>query len=226
MVGLLGRKSGQGFYSYADGVPKPATPAYIPAVLPTCRTLVVMGSGALADRLAHSLHEAGRTYTRNTGADWVGLSVDGAHLRQTDGRAATLLTNPDTVVFDWPLSTETGAVLAVAPSLRASDAWVKQAHVWVRALGWTPVPDGRCPRPGGGAHGGDADQRSGRCGAPGRVHCRWSGCGHEAWRQLSSWGRSSGWAKWVHPRWRSCWTHWTLITGANATVSARGCACV
>lgn len=143
--GLLGRKSGQGFYSYADGVPKPATPAYIPAVLPTCRTLVVMGAGALADRLAHSLHEAGRTYTRNTGADWVGLSVDGAHLRQTDGRAATLLTNPDTVVFDWPLSTETGAVLAVAPSLRASDAWAKQAQVWVRALGWTPVPMADAP---------------------------------------------------------------------------------
>ena len=83
--GLLGRKSGQGFFSYAEGVAKPGVPAYIPAVFPTCRTLVVMGSGALADRLAHSLHQAGRTYTRNTGADWVGLSVDGAHLRQTRG---------------------------------------------------------------------------------------------------------------------------------------------
>lgn len=143
--GLLGRKSGQGFYSYADGVPKPATPAYIPAVLPTCRTLDVMGAGALADRLAHSLRQAGRTYTRNTGADWVGLSVDGAHLRQTDGRAATLLTNPDTVVFDWPLSTETGAVLAVGTSLRASDAWAKQAQVWMRALGWTPAPIADAP---------------------------------------------------------------------------------
>jgi 3-hydroxybutyryl-CoA dehydrogenase len=105
-------------------------------------------SGAASYRyadVAHSLHEAGRTYTRNTGADWVGLSVDGAHLRQTDGRAATLLTNPDTVVFDWPLSTETGAVLAVAPSLRASDAWAKQAQVWMRALGWTPVPVADAP---------------------------------------------------------------------------------
>lgn len=137
--GLLGRKSGQGFFSYAEGAAKPAVPAYMPAVLPACRTLVVMGAGALADRLAHSLHQAGRTYTRNNGADWVGLSVDGAHLRQTDGRAATLLTNPDTVVFDWPLSTETGAVLAVAPSMRASETWQKQAHTWLRALGWTPV---------------------------------------------------------------------------------------
>ncbi len=137
--GLLGRKSGQGFFSYAEGAAKPGVPAYIPAVFPTCRTLVVMGSGALADRLAHSLHQAGHAYTRNTGADWVGLSVDGAHLRQTDGRAATLLTNPDTVVFDWLLTTETGAVLAVAPSLRASDTWQKQAQVWLRALGYTPV---------------------------------------------------------------------------------------
>ncbi|HRK38505.1 MAG TPA: 3-hydroxyacyl-CoA dehydrogenase NAD-binding domain-containing protein, partial [Burkholderiaceae bacterium] len=39
--GLLGRKSGQGFFSYAEGAAKPALPAWVPAPLPTCRTLVV-----------------------------------------------------------------------------------------------------------------------------------------------------------------------------------------
>ena len=137
--GLLGRKSGQGFFSYAEGAAKPALPAWVPAPLPTCRTLVVMGAGPLADRLAHTLHEGGRPFTRNTGAEWVGLSVDGAHLRQTDGRPATLMNNPDTVVFDWLPGTEPGAVLACAPSLRATEAWQQQAQVWLRALGWNPV---------------------------------------------------------------------------------------
>ena len=65
--------------------------------------------------------------------------MDGAHLRQTDGRPATLMNNPDTVVFDWLPGTEPGAVLACAPSLRASEAWQQQALVWLRALGWNPV---------------------------------------------------------------------------------------
>ena len=137
--GLLGRKSGKGFFSYAEGAAKPTLPAWVPAPLPTCRTLVVMGAGQLADRLAHTLHESGRPFTRNTGAEWVGLSVDGAHLRQTDGRPATLMNNPDTVVFDWLPSSEPGAVLACSPSLRASETWQQQALVWLRALGWNPL---------------------------------------------------------------------------------------
>jgi 3-hydroxybutyryl-CoA dehydrogenase len=137
--GLLGRKSGQGFYRYAEGAAKPALSAWVPAPLPICRTLVVMGAGQLADRLAHLLHDAGRPFTRNTGAEWVGLSVDGAHLRQTDGRPATLMNNPDTVVFDWLPGTEQGAMLACSCSLRASDGWQQQALVWLRALGWNPM---------------------------------------------------------------------------------------
>ena len=137
--GLLGRKSGQGFYSYAEGVTKPALPAWVPAPLPTCRTLVVMGAGQLADRLAHTLHASGRSFTRNTGAEWVGLSVDGAHLRQTDGRPATLMNNPDTVLFDWLPGTEQGAMLACSCSLRASDEWQQHALVCLRALGWNPM---------------------------------------------------------------------------------------
>ncbi|MFY7907849.1 MAG: 3-hydroxyacyl-CoA dehydrogenase family protein, partial [Burkholderiaceae bacterium] len=60
-------------------------------------------------------------------------------LRQTDGRPATLMNNPDTVVFDWLPGAEQGAMLACSCSLRASDAWQQQALVWLRALGWNPV---------------------------------------------------------------------------------------
>ena len=141
--GLLGRKTGRGFYGYAPGAEKPGTVSDAPALtgLPPFSTLAVAGTGPVADalhqRLAAKVPELGRL----PDAGWVGLQVDAAQLRLTDGRTATELGGAsviDTAVFDWPTLAGPTEVLAWAPSARASDAWQAQAPLWLQALGFNP----------------------------------------------------------------------------------------
>jgi 3-hydroxybutyryl-CoA dehydrogenase len=155
--GLLGRKSGQGFYRYGEGAAKPTDdlPAFEPAVWPE-GDVTLVGTGPVADWLAKALGEA-RTaggaapvFTRDPVADWVGLTLtgltgDGAdsrlHLCLTDGRPATLHPQAQTVVFDLPLSAAVpGAPLACAASQRAKPEALAWAQQVLRALGRTPLP--------------------------------------------------------------------------------------
>ena len=102
--GLLGRKSGRGFYAYPEGVP--ALPA-------GAREVTVHGSGPIADALeaaaARALEPQGWGPDRRPDDAWTGLSIDGARLVMTDGRTATelsrLMQAPDVAVFDRPLKT-------------------------------------------------------------------------------------------------------------------------
>jgi len=120
--GLLGRKSGQGFYRYGEGAAKPAdsVPAFEPDVWPDAGhgavqvlSVVLAGQGPVADWLAQRLDHA-RTagghapvFTRDPSANWVGLELTHTagvlRLALTDGRPATLWPQPDTVLFDLPL---------------------------------------------------------------------------------------------------------------------------
>ena len=63
------------------------------------------------------------------------MEVQGAQLRVTDGRPATQL-GAEVAVFDLPLTSVPGAVLAWAVSQRASTAWAEAAGQWLCALGW------------------------------------------------------------------------------------------
>jgi 3-hydroxybutyryl-CoA dehydrogenase len=152
--GLLGRKSGQGFYSYASNAVKPATTPYAAAALPPAKEVCLYGTGALADALQAALAGAIAsnatpssltllTLRRAPDSDWVGLEIDGAQLRLTDGRCASQIGN-DVCVFDLPLQvagSQAGAAqaaLAWAPSARASTAWVTLATQWLQALGFAP----------------------------------------------------------------------------------------
>ncbi len=136
--GLLGRKSGQGFYRYAEGAGVPALTAFEPAAAPAAQEVVLHGQGPLADRLATAL--SGRSFERDAGSGWTGLSVDGAVLRLTDGRTATAQ-GADVAVFDLPLHPgpgggEPGMALAYAVSDRISPAWAEAAPLWLRAAGF------------------------------------------------------------------------------------------
>jgi 3-hydroxybutyryl-CoA dehydrogenase len=133
--GLLGRKTGRGFYDYTEGAVQPVLAAFVPAPLPQAQLVRLHGRGPVAERLAAALTQAGRTYHREEGSDWEGLDVDGAQLRLTDGRTASQL-GGDVAVFDLPLSSETGIDLAWAPSCRASEAWLALAAQWLHALGF------------------------------------------------------------------------------------------
>lgn len=135
--GLLGRKSGRGFYDYTDGVAKAAVASVESMPLPSATRLRVHGQGPMADRFAAALEKAGQPCQREHGSDWLGLAVDGAQLRLTDGRTASQI-GVEVAVFDLSLNADHGGALAWAPSLRASEAWTASAAHWLGAVGFVP----------------------------------------------------------------------------------------
>ena len=143
--GLLGRKSGQGFYSYPEGAP--ALPATKMAALPANASWVVHGTGVVADALAvaASQHLGGKPVSRAPSSDWVGVAVAGIQLRQTDGRPAWQVAQSagvkDMAVFD-ELPTVAGGALAFAT---AGHTHPELAAAVLHALGFAPVPVADAP---------------------------------------------------------------------------------
>ena len=145
--GLLGRKSGQGFYRYPEGTP--ALPVAVHAAPATAREVTVHGEGALADALeqaaTRALAEQGWGPAREHDSGWTGLTIDGAHLMHTDGHTARQLAaalgSADVAVFDRVLlrPAPPGTALAYAVADGASAAWQAQAPAWLAALGRTPL---------------------------------------------------------------------------------------
>jgi 3-hydroxybutyryl-CoA dehydrogenase len=138
--GLLGRKTGRGFYNYPEGAPAlVVTPA---SALPVNTQCVVHGSGSVADALAAAVsqHLAGKTASRATSSNWVGLEVAGLQLHQTDGRPAWQVAQDaclkDVAVFD-ELPTVAGGALAFACVGREDASALAAAAL--HALSYTPV---------------------------------------------------------------------------------------
>jgi len=146
--GLLGRKSGRGFYRYPEGLP--ALPVAVHDAPPSAREITVHGSGPIADALeaaaTRALEPQGWGPGRRFDDTWTGLSIDGARLVMSDGRTASelsrLMQAPDVAVFDRPLvlPVVTGTALAYACSARSTEAWRAQAPTWLAALGFAPQP--------------------------------------------------------------------------------------
>ena len=138
--GLLGRKSGRGFYNYPDGAP--ALAASHVSTLPATAQWVVHGSGDVADALASAVSQClgGKTASRATSSNWVGLEVAGLQLRQTDGRPAWQVAQDaclkDVAVFD-ELPTVAGGVLAFACVGRQNASELAAAAL--HALGYVPA---------------------------------------------------------------------------------------
>jgi 3-hydroxybutyryl-CoA dehydrogenase len=146
--GLLGRKSGRGFYGYPEGVP--ALPVAVHEAPATAREVVVHGAGALADWLegatAKALAVQGWGPARERDSTWTGLAIDGARLMLTDGRPAHEVARAegpvDLALFDRALvlPPAPGSALAYALHGRASAPWRQQAPAWLAALGFAPLP--------------------------------------------------------------------------------------
>ena len=144
--GLLGRKSGRGFYRYPAGAG--ALPVAVHEAPATAREVVVHGDGAIADHLEQAATRAlapqgwGPARVRDSG--WTGLAVDEARLMLTDGRTAGALAatsgRADTAVFDRPLllPAPPGTALAYAVADAAGPGWRTQAGAWLAALGFKP----------------------------------------------------------------------------------------
>ena len=147
--GLLGRKSGRGFYDYAAGGGTPAAAVAVFEAPSTAGQVTVHGRGPVADHLEQAatvaLAPQGWGPARERDSGWEGLSVDGARLVMTDGRTAQArvaeFSMPDVAVFDrvfsHPVAHGTAIAYAVAPS--AGEVWRAQAPAWLAALGFTPL---------------------------------------------------------------------------------------
>lgn len=147
--GLLGRKSGRGFYDYRDGAaPATVAPAETPALAPSLKR-VVHGGGPVAEHWARALTRAGLGFDRDTGSDWTGLAVDGAQLRLSDGRPAAQLSAETGVgelaVHDLPVAPTPGAALAFSVGAVAAPAWAGQAAAWLHHAGFAPQRVGDAP---------------------------------------------------------------------------------
>lgn len=146
--GLLGRKSGRGFYRYPDGVP--ALPVAVHEAPATAREVTVHGSGPLADALEAAATQAlaaqGWGPARVRDSAWTGLRIDQMQLVLSDGRTALEVAHDtgcaDTAVFDRPvvLPSPPGTALAFAVSAGASTGFGTQAAAWLAALGFAPLP--------------------------------------------------------------------------------------
>jgi 3-hydroxybutyryl-CoA dehydrogenase len=151
--GLLGRKTGRGFYAYPPGVP--ALPVAVHDAPATAGEVVVHGHGPIADHLEQAATAAlapqGWGPGRDTTSGWTGLAIDGARLVMTDGRTAQhwahALGTPDTAVFDRVVapSPASGTALAYALAPAAGDPWRTQAPAWLAALGFAPLPVADAP---------------------------------------------------------------------------------
>jgi 3-hydroxybutyryl-CoA dehydrogenase len=146
--GLLGRKSGRGFYTYPAG--PPALPVAVHEAPASAGEVVVHGDGPIADALGQAATAAlaaqGRAPARVRGSGWTGLAIDDARLMLTDGRPAHEVARAHGVarlaLFDRPLRLPPAPATALAYTVAgdAGEAWRAQAAAWLAALGYAPLP--------------------------------------------------------------------------------------
>lgn len=142
--GLLGRKSGRGFYVYDNGTrvqPDPtASESNDTPTLPTSKRVVVNGAGDVADAWARRLDHTGIAHDRNPCSNWTGLEVDELHLRITDGRtAAETNAQAQVVMVDLPLFTKAGQALAFSVARDAKPETAQRAKAWLSVLNYQPI---------------------------------------------------------------------------------------
>ena len=151
-AGLLGRKSGRGFYPYPEGAP--ALPTVVHPAPQAPAEVAVHGDGPIADWIERTVGATGVRTRRIREGGWIGLQIDSARLMLTDGRCADWVAREcairDVAIFDRPMNVppvslhgtgaagEGGNVLAYAVSAGASERWRGQAPAWVVRLGVAP----------------------------------------------------------------------------------------
>src|SRR5689334_8503170 len=150
--GLLGRKSGRGFFAYPPGAPSAPAEAFMAPPVPAGALVALHGRGFAVDRWAARLVDADVRFEADPSSRWMGLQTAIGELRLSDGRTATHVAAQtgvrDLAVFDLaaaPEGGEPGTPLAVAFAASASPAWREQACEWLRIAGWRPQPMGDSP---------------------------------------------------------------------------------
>ncbi|MDQ8707659.1 3-hydroxyacyl-CoA dehydrogenase [Streptomyces sp. LHD-70] len=130
--GRLGRKSGHGWYDYAEGAERPEPVLQEPAAAPA--EVTVHGDLGPAEPLVGLLKKAGVAVRREASESAFIVLPCGARLfSATDGAMAT--SHGDAVQFDLARCYGTTPLIAVAPSVTASEAALREAVGLFQALG-------------------------------------------------------------------------------------------
>jgi 3-hydroxybutyryl-CoA dehydrogenase len=140
-AGLLGRKSGRGFFSYSEDYSESAAAGEDGIIAlqdtPQHNEISVHGDHPIADHFARILDERDSRYQRSKDSDWCGLQVDHAELRLTDGRPASQLASQpggDVAVFDLSLTCK--GALAWSGAGNASARWIDVVPQWLTIFGF------------------------------------------------------------------------------------------
>ncbi|MGD0109618.1 MAG: 3-hydroxyacyl-CoA dehydrogenase, partial [Rhodopila sp.] len=135
-AGLLGRKSGRGFYDYAKDVPQSAPANY--AIGPKPTHIVVEGDLGPATALVDLVRKTNIAVEVRDGAGLIRLND--TILALTDGRSATERMAADgspTVLFDLALDYAAASRMAIARGDQVDDETLAQAAGFFQALGKT-----------------------------------------------------------------------------------------
>ncbi|WP_244789241.1 3-hydroxyacyl-CoA dehydrogenase family protein [Cupriavidus pauculus] len=151
--GLLGRKSGRGFYRYPAGAPALASEPCREPERP--RSITVYGDTIMADRLESLLTvsgaRCGARLVRKRATDWTGFSIGDGYVVLSDGRTAAEMAavtgSRNTAVMDRPMRfpVEASTPLAYAVHPLATDGWGEGAAAWLTSLGFAPQRLTDCP---------------------------------------------------------------------------------
>ena len=152
--GLLGRKSGEGFYRYdADQrlIAPPAPPPPATEWTPPEAAIVLHGQGHFIQQMAARLAATAACVEHRPGSGWTGLETPQGQLRVTDGRTAAQLAHahrtPCLAVCDLALphrgkDDTAPPALAWAAAPGATPAWRAEVQTLLRLAGWAPVQTG------------------------------------------------------------------------------------
>lgn len=130
--GRLGRKTGHGWYGYADGAERPEPALCGPAPAPA--DVTVHGDLGPAETLVDLFKKSGVAVRREAAeTPFVTLPCGARLLPATEGTMAS--SQGDAIQFDLALDYGTAGLIAVAPSVTASDAALGEATGLFQAIG-------------------------------------------------------------------------------------------
>lgn len=130
--GRLGRKSGHGWFSYAEGAERPEPHTAAPAKAPA--TVTVRGGLGPAEPLVALFEQAGITVRRKGGTGYVALP-GGGRLHLADGETSFEFLNDEVVYFDLALDYEQASRIVLSTAARTSPETLEEAVGLFQALG-------------------------------------------------------------------------------------------
>lgn len=134
--GLLGRKTGRGFYDYRDNAGRPQPVTAPPGAAPPA--VEIVGDLGAAESLAEMLAESSIPVSRKPGTRGY-IALENGQIALSDGRTATRRSLddgiPDTILFDLSVNYAKARHIALAPGHNCSDRSLAQATGLFQKLG-------------------------------------------------------------------------------------------